>query len=285
MNLRYAWGGPNGRAAALLVALAAAMTLGVAFLPNTARAIVVLPTALLLPGYALVAAILGAEGRDRALDLALASIVSVATYALAAVALYALSVRLSASNLLVAVDGLVLLAVTVLLARVIAAGRVPRGAAWTRSDWRKSLRALAFFAMAAAAVPGFIAVVRVFPAPSPTPFTEFSLSGDWSRLSGPAQVGKARRVRVELQLRNETTHPQAYQITPSLDGGGQWASRRLQLAAGESWSGSVAGRIGARRCSQRLTLALDTIRPARPVTKLAVELQRPQTACVAPGKR
>jgi membrane-associated protease RseP (regulator of RpoE activity) len=205
-------------------------------------------------------------------------VASIAFYALASLLLYGASVPLTRISIALSVDVFVVAAVIVLLLR-FGGDRVVAGDGVIVPSWRDGTRVAAFMALSVLLVAATVAARRGFSAPPPAPFTQFAFAGRWQHLSAAPRIGASRRLRVALEVTNQTNRLQRYRIVPTVTGR-RWSRRDVTLAPGQRWLGSIAGVIARRPCSQRLTVALETVPDGRRVTQLALELRRPSSTCV-----
>ena len=96
--------------ARLLLAALGVMNLGVLVPLPALRAMVTLPLALLVPGYAVMMAVFGHRPHpDAPLTLAFTVLLSMATYPLVALALYAAAIPIRTGSVMFSTDGLVAL--------------------------------------------------------------------------------------------------------------------------------------------------------------------------------
>lgn len=230
-----------------------------------ARALVSLPLALVLPGYAIAAALLPARRGDGAITLALAAVASVAFYALGSLALYGLGLRVAAWPVVVSVDIVVVAAAAVL---------VRRG---TRPPSLDLVAARSVLAVAAGlAVAGLVAfgASRVFAPSSPTPagFSSLAFTGAWAHAVTPPLLPADRRLRFSVTVRNRTPGARRYVVVASLEGA-PWQTRSLMLASGGMRVVEFDGVVAARPCSRRLYVALLAAAPRRRLTSVAMQLE------------
>jgi len=258
-----------------LVAATVALNLGVVAPLPALRAIVALPLALFVPGYAVVLALFGRRTPlDAAPLAALAALLSMALYPLLALVLYAAGWPLSTGSVLAATDSAILLFTAMAAAR-LAAPRRPRAYAELRSTLptmgleyekdrplsrRQGPSRLAAGALGVAVMLILLGSVtagasRLLPASPPAPSTAFYLAGRWSRLSSVVPLAPGHRLAVAVGVANNTGRRQVYRLSPLLDGA-RWRAVRLTLPAGSTWTGTVAGRVPAGGCLHRLSLTL-----------------------------
>jgi uncharacterized membrane protein len=244
--------------------------------------VVVLPLALLVPGYGLLSAAFRPCARlDPAPAAALSFMLSIALYPLLALILYAAGLRLSPWNTVAAVDTLML----VLAAVVVARARRARGRAgpWVparpsgpsvHSAWSGPSGALRFVGAVTAVVIAVVVVVRTVPSPGDPPYTEFHLHGRWAYVDSVIRTRPNRRLAVDLEVVNRTHRSETYRIVPLPSGAPPWADRRVTLPPGGRWTGSVTGAVAASKCPKRLAIGLDQVGTGRsPDSVLTVWVQ------------
>ena len=279
-----------------LLAATAALSLGVAVPVPPLRALIALPLALLVPGYALVLALFRRRAPlDTAPLLALVTLLSTAFYPLLALALHGIGLPLSSETVLAGTD------VAVLVLAVLTRARAPspstiRPIVGTEAGQSAhtalvispstgpaahSAAAGAAYRGGACAAPwglgialtivcgglGLIGATRALPTAPAAPYTAFYLSGRWSRLSSVVLVAPGHRLAVTIGVANNTGRRQTYRLSPLLDGD-HWRAYSLTVAAGGAWAGTVSGRVPAGGCLRRLTLTLHrrgSVTPLRPL--------------------
>jgi len=255
---------PLPRAALWVLAATTAMSIA-ALVPIAAvRALVALPTALVVPGYAAALAIFGPRWRGDAPGLALSALLSMALYPLLALLLYAASIRLSTASVLATTDALIAACVGIVALRERRAGsagaagaqvvtnRDLEGVGEPRSGWR----AIAPFAALVAVVVGALALLMpVLPSPVASPYTQFYLAANWARAYSIARTGVGRHLSVTIGVVNRTHLPQRYLIVPRLDNI-PWRERILHLGDGGTWSGAISGSVPAGGCAHQLAIRL-----------------------------
>ena len=245
------WRWPLARVVAALGLLAFGI-----YLPTPLRALAVLPVALTLPGYAMLAGLRTRRvGDDPLATLALSAIVSVALLALAALAMYAAEVRVSAASVAHVIVAFV--AVMVLLAPTLRSAP-----ASTRGELALqgvgSFRGLVLPAVAVGAAIGVVVLALALLPGTPTArFTDVSLAGPLATDSGPALVAPFVTQQVPVTVRNRSGGTQVYAIEPAMEHG-RWYGTTVRLLEGERWTGSVVGRVPAGGCLHRLRI---TARP------------------------
>ena len=255
---------PLPRAALWVLAAATVMSIGVLVPIAAIRALVVLPTALVVPGYAAALAIFGPRWRDDALGLALGALLSVALYPLLALLLYAASIRLSTASVLAATDALTAVFVGIVALRDRRAGWVRAAGAQGGAGWAvgevdgpwSGWRGIALFAALVAVVVGALALlIPALPSPVASPYTQFYLTGNWAQVHSITRLGAGRHLVVTIGITNRTHLPQRYLIVPRLDNA-LWRGRTLRLGDGGTWSGSIGGTVPAGGCAHQLAIRL-----------------------------
>jgi uncharacterized membrane protein len=264
--------------ARLLLAALGLMNLGVLVPLPALRAAVTLPPSLLVPGYAVMMAVFGYRPRPHALlTLAFTALLSMATYPLVALALYAASIPIRTGSVMLSTDGLVafLVAMAVLRTRcerrTTSVSVVPFATTTVlRSPWNGARGGVLFAALVALAMAALAAARPLWPAPTDQPYTQFYLAGSWAHLSTMVQVRPNQRLAVELGIINQTHRRQSYQVVPRLDGGPGWPGRAVTVPAGRSWTGSTSGYVPADGCVHRLSIALRVGRNGKALSPLTL---------------
>jgi uncharacterized membrane protein len=248
----------------LLLAALGVMNLGVLAPLPALRATLTLPPALLVPGYAMVMAVFGQRPRrDWLPTLALAALLSMATYPLVALALYAAAIPIRTGSVMAGTDG------TVALLAAMAALRTRRGrpattisgepfirATVVHSPWNGARGGVLFAALVAIVMAALAGTMALLPAPRDQPYTQFYLAGSWAHLSAIVRARAHQRLVVDLGIVNQTHRRQRYQIVPRLDGGPRWPGRVVTVPAGRTWTGSVDGDVPRDGCVHRLSIDL-----------------------------
>jgi len=274
----------------VVLAATAVMSLGVVAPVPLARALLVLPVALLAPGYALLMALFG-DARRTGLDLvpllALSILLSLACYPLLALLLHLAALPIATGTVVGATDAAIML----LLAG--SSWRSPRhrpgmapldvatGGAW--EELRGGLR----FALVVVAAGLILAVtLRLLPTPASVPYTMFYLTGRSAYLTGPvgarghrsvglgpgercaararaahlaaraAATGAIGTVDLSIGVTNGSAWRRSYRVAPLLDGVPCWPNQTLSLGPDASWSGHVGGAVPADGALHRLTITL-----------------------------
>lgn len=246
------WRAPLARVALALFALA----LGI-YLPSPLRAAVVLPIALTLPGYALLSGLRSRLMRDDPVaTLAGSAIVSISLLSLAALAMYAGGVRVSAEN----VSHLIVAFVVAMIAISPSLRALSPGPADPFALERTA--SLQGFALPVAAIAVAIGVVALalglLPGAPTTRFVDAAFAGPQLRSSSSTLVAPETTRRVLVTVRNRSGSVQTYAIAPSM-ARGRWYGTTVRLQNGESWSGAVIGRVPAGGCLHRLRIAVRSL--------------------------
>jgi uncharacterized membrane protein len=262
---------------ALLVALAM-LNVAVVALPPAPRAVVVLPLALLMPGYALLLALFGRSlPLDAAPLLALAALLSMAFYPLLALALYATGLLLRMGSVLGGMDVCVLALTAVAASRFgphevsrtsNAGGTVdlqPSHGADRRPLFAGSRRAVDQTRLALWGIGVVVTIVCVgvgvagathalstVPA---APYTAFYLSGRWAHIDTVVTVAPGRWLVVTVGVANDTGQRQVYRLSP-LFTDAHWRAYTIVVPPGRTWTGAVSGRMPLDSCLHRLSLTL-----------------------------
>jgi len=268
---------PGYRRAALLLAGAVTLSLGVLVPFPIVRALLEVPVALLLPGAAIIfAAESDAEWIDAPMRWALVVMLSLAFYPLLSLTIYAAGLSLDGRTIVAGTD-VVVVAIAALLAlrRRGAGGETAPASA--RGERPRLLAARAkgpvMFAAVLALAGGAAAVtVHVMPKPVAAPYSVIRLAGSWAHLSSALPVEPGTRLVVPLAIDNRTHQPQTYRIAPSPDLGGPWPPVVVQVPADRTWVGSVQGVVQGSGCLQRLTIGLFEGAGATPVATVGVWL-------------
>ena len=246
---------PEATTLLLLIGSLIAVNVGPLLPVAAVRAALVLPVALLAPGYAVL--VLVADRRHSATPaLASCVLLSIAVYPLLALALHVAAVALTATSVAAGISILLLTA----LAATTARARRWRGVAGSPFAARRRPDASVLpLATCAAVVLALVLAVRAMP-PSviPEPHHELALAGEWARLGDVARADAASRVVVPVAVANRTSRTERYEIAGRLQRGPGWAPERVTLAPGERWQGSVAGVGPGVGCLNRLTISLRT---------------------------
>src|SRR5205085_2229334 len=264
--------------ARLLLAALGVRNLGVLVPLRALRAMVTLPLALLVPGYAVMMAVFGHRPhRDAPLTLAFTVLLSMATYPLMALALYAASIPIRTGSVMLSTDGLVALVVAMAVLRTRRERR-PAGVsvvpfvttAGLRLPWNGARGGVLFAALVAIAIAGLAAAPPLWPAPTDQPYTQFYLAGSWAHLSTIVRARSHQKLVVDVGITNQTDRRQRYQIVPRLDGGPGWPGRTVTVPAGRSWTGSMSGYVLADGCVHRLSIALRVGRNGKALSPLTL---------------
>lgn len=252
---------------AALVAAAVAMTAATA-LTTPLRAVLTLPIALVAPGAAIVLAARGrSASQDLGTDIALAVVLSFATWVLVALLLFVCSIRLETRSVVASGDIVIVSAAA--LAHVRLRRVPPRFAPRSPASARPPLLLAAAIAAAVAVIVG---LPHLLPTHAPAPYSSVSLAGDWARVSSPIRVGAGRRVVVPVEVDNRTRVSHSYVLRPSMKGA-TWRGQRIVLRPGASWIGAVSGRVPAGGCLRRLAIELAERGARDPVGTLSIWFQ------------
>jgi uncharacterized membrane protein len=255
------------------MALAAAtliMSLG-AFMPiPLIRAVMVLPLALCVPGYAFFCAAFGTKRQaDTVSTLAISVVLSMALYPLVALGLNTASIRLSTLSVLAAIDILIVLCLAVSVRR-------PALAAWlswpsATSLWSGLRGGVCFASIVAVVLVALVGALRVLPQAQPVPFTQFYLAGRWAHLDREVAVHPSQQLVVSVGITNHTHDTQTYSIAPVMDAGPAWRGQRVTLAAGGTWVGTLRGPAPRTAGLNRLAIIMNQGKgPARSTLTLWV---------------
>jgi hypothetical protein len=214
---------------------------------------------------------------DAPLTLALAVLLSMATYPLVALALYAASIPIRTGSVMLSIDGLVALLVAMAVLRTRRERRTTTASVVPfltttvlRSPWNGARGGALFAALVASAIAALAAALPLWAAPMDQPYTQFYLAGSWAHLSTMVQVRPNQRLAVELGITNQTRRRQRYQIVPRLDGGPGWPRRTVTVPGGRSWTGSMSGYVPPDGCVHRLNIALRVGRNGKALSPLTL---------------
>ncbi len=278
-------------------------------LPSAPRAVVVLPLALLTPGYALLLALFGRRlPLDAAPLLALAALLGMAFYPLLALALYAMGLPLRMGGVLGGLDvGVLALAIVAAprltpfdVARAHDAGGTVDLQSSHRASWKRALLgrrraddhtrlALWGLGMVVTVVcvsVGVAGAARALPTVPAAPYTAFYLSGRWAHVDTVVTVAPGRRLVVTVGVANDTGRRQAYRLSPLLDDA-HWRAYTIVVPPGRTWTGAVNGRMPAGVCLHRLSLTLHQRGSRVPLRPLALWVRAgttPAPLCAGTGR-
>jgi len=278
-------------------------------LPPAPRAVVVLPLALLTPGYALLLALFGRRlPLDAAPLLALAALLGMAFYPLLALALYVIGLPLRMGSVLGGMDAFVLA-----LTAVAASRSAPRGMSrMTGSGGTRGLQpshvadrkplfpggrravdqtrlALWGLGVVVAVVCAGVSVAgaaRALPSVPAAPYTAFYLSGRWARVDTVVTVAPGQRLVVTVGVANDTGRCQVYRISPLLDDA-HWRAYTIVVPPERTWTGAVSGRMPAGVCLHRLSVTLHqrgSRTPPRPLVLWVRASTTPAPLCAGTGR-
>ncbi len=226
--------------------------------------LVVLPIALLAPGYAIMLATFGLQPHvDAVPAFALSAILSLAAYGLLGVALYVVTIPLSMASVLIGTDLLVLLLIG---ATVLRTRRGMAAVAWTaasfdaatavRTGWNGARGGIRFVAIVGVVCVALLGAQRALPKQAADPYTQFYLAGTWSHLSSIVHAQPHKKLNVEVGITNHTHQARTYRITPLLDNAPTWHARDVTVPSGRTWMGAVVGYVPATGCLHRLSISL-----------------------------
>jgi hypothetical protein len=233
----------------ILLLVAAAVLAVVGLLPWAVKSVVTLPLALLLPGHALLAAL----GRpDRAIGtggrIALRVVASLAVVSLTVLAVGSV-VGVSRASVVAGTWMVVSIAALASWNRVAPTRAETPGPHVTQSGVVLGLTALV----------GVIVVVGalvVLPDPLDSPYSRLSVTGTSKASGSPILVDSGTTATVRVQVENGTGVARSYRVIPAIDGGALWKAPKVRLGPGETWSGTIKGKIPKDACVSRLTVAL-----------------------------
>jgi uncharacterized membrane protein len=240
------------------VPVLAACVLSVCVLvPQTyARAAIVFPIALLLPGYVIVLSVFGPTRHfDWVPTLSLAALLSMAFYPLAGLLLTAVSIAPSTESVVGTVDVLVAATFVVSALRSLQ-GPTRHRAPWLPAEpphdeptrgmdsWRVLVLTVTALALAGS---GLAAAHALEPRPTTQPYTAVYLAGPQSHQPTPVVAASGAPLRVVVGVTNHTQRPQTYRLAPTVDGTGAWPVRTVTLLPGATWSGPLSGTVPTGR--------------------------------------
>lgn len=249
--------------AALLLAAGAVLAFAQAIPGDPARGIVVLPVALLAPGYAVTVAVMGRRGpSDPASTLVLSAILSVALYPLLALVLYVLGVRLGRVSVLTATEAVLVGAVAVVALREALGRSVPRSAAGmpplaasSRDAFR--IRGATGIAVAGTVACGLVALsLHVLPEAKPAVYSEIHLSGRWAGLQAPVTAPRSGRLEVAIAVTNRSRRAKTYLVWPTVAGARREVPQVLRVQAGRARRSSVNVQVSSPKCLTPLVIDL-----------------------------
>lgn len=246
---------------AMLMALVAVVPLG------PLRAVVNLPLVLLLPGHALLVA-LGSPDRGLELAARLAGRV-VASLALVGLALLAVGSVVDLHRLVVV---LVIWALVVALGFAgVARSRPVAPSAAGSTVWTQSGVLLALAAVVTTVL--VVAGVALLPAPRQDPFSRLAVTGATRDAGSPLRIAGSKTT-IELEVENGDDEGHRYGVVAAIDGGAQWESVAQRLDPGETWTGSIEGKVPADACLSRLRISLTRDGEPADVNPLILYLRR-----------
>lgn len=219
-----------------------------------ARAVVALPLALALPGYCLLRA-LPDTGRqlDTATRLGACFVLSVASYALLGLMLYAAGIELSEASVLAAVTA----EVTIATAAAMAARR-PRAAQAPAPARRPAIGASA--GLLAAALIALIAIPvgahGLFPATAPSSYAQLYLADGSLARARVVRNLRSDAVNVDVGAQNHTGVARRYTLMRRVDAGRAEPAAAFTLADGDAWRGPVSVAVPRSPCAHRVQVLL-----------------------------
>jgi uncharacterized membrane protein len=213
------------------------MTLASVLATGALRAALVLPFALLVPGYALLrAAVPSRELRDPFAGVALGVVLSFAFYMAVTLAMTAASVKYSDSSVLIASDvGIALLALVAFVRGATAASAA--------LGVRRAVRSAVFVVAIASAVTLAVVLKDALPGPQPQEFTQFYITGPIARASGPVRLAGGESLHVSLAVTDHSRPGQlarSYRITSRVDQRSSSVLATRTLAPGQTWTYTAA---------------------------------------------
>lgn len=230
--------------------LVAASVLAVAGLvPWAIKSVVTLPLALFLPGHALLAALdrpdrsVGTGGR-----IAVRVVLSMAIVSLTVLAVGS-ALGVSRATVVGGVWMVTSIAALASWNRDVPTRSETPGPHWTQSGVVLGLTALV----------GLVVVVGalvILPDPLDSPYSRLSVTGTTKASGSPIVVDSGTTASVKVQVKNGTGKTRSYRVIPAIDGGALWKAPKVRLGPGETWSGTIKGKIPKDACMTRLTVAL-----------------------------
>jgi hypothetical protein len=215
--------------------------------------VLVLPIVLLVPGFALLRAIVPRGGeRDAVLTVGMSAALSLAFYILAALVMHALSLEYSRENTaLVTVAGVVLCSAVAFVRRGEETGkrRLPSVPA--------ALTGVAFCAALAAAAVLAVQLERHLPKGAPEPWVELSAENPLASADGPTEVPPGEPFVVPLRVDTSGGSPATYRLTARVDRESPRAAASQRLAPGATWRTSVASVVPADGRLHRVSFTLE----------------------------
>jgi len=233
--------------APLIVSGAALLSASTLLSSGPARTVLVLPLALLLPGWALLRAVTASgDRRDLGLAIGLSALLSIALFVLIALALSVASVPLRARNFVIGLDVvLAALALFVHARERVTQSRSHQAAGSSdavRSQIRVPYRRIAVGVAVAAVLGGTLgALLTTYSSVRPvgannSPWLSVSLVGPLAHTDAVTRQAPGERVQLQVDLTNRTRTAQNVRVLLQVDGGA-WRSAQSQLV------GSGASRI------------------------------------------
>ena len=267
----------------LLIA-ALVMSLAVLIPWTPLRAVIVLPLALLAPGYAVVVAAFGLRRRlDVVPTLALSAVLSLALYPLLSLLMYAMGILVSEASVLFGADALIGVMIVAVLLRTrlglpVAEATLPSlqfdAAIRTRSVWNGASGGIRFLITVAIAIILLAITMQMLPKPIPTPYTQMNLAGRWAHTGSIVYANPRTPQHIQFAVTNHTNQAQTYRIVPLFDTKTIWPGDVIQqLAVGKTWVGTVSGYVPAAGCIHRLSINLYQGNATQVLTSLTLWLR------------
>jgi hypothetical protein len=271
---RTTMGRDSGATPAWSMLFLAVILTGATALPvGNLRGLITLPIALVLPGYAIVAAFFG-PAMFRLHLIATAVISSIAFYALAPLALNALSLRLTENHVALAVDALVLTSLIVVVTRFGITSPL------LQQETKLRVRHLArpFVVVTAGATILLVALFAAREFPQSTRLTYTAVALDRIVVSPLSRKDGLELARAKVELQNNSTHVVLYRLLPAV-GRTRWQVRVVRLGPGQRWSQWLSGLIRPTTCTKRLVIKLIDLRKQQQLTALAAPLDQYLARC------
>jgi uncharacterized membrane protein len=232
-----------------MILVAAAVLAIFGLIPSAIKAPITLPLVLLLPGHALLATL---DRPDRHLGLgprmALRLITSISIVGLVVLLVGALF-SVSRISTVAGVWAFISIAALTAWDRELPDRAATSGPRWTQSGVLLALAAVASTFVV------FLAIVFL-PQPRGEDYSSLALAGTSKRSGSPIVVRSGTTAEVQVRVENGTDRTVSYRVIPAIDGGEVWKAPRVRLQPGESWTGTVKGKIPKDACLSRLTISL-----------------------------
>ena len=263
------------------------ITAGAAIPWTPVRAAVVLPVALVIPGWAISVAIHGwrpvSEGvfaherRPHLPEAGLLVVLSLAFFALFSLGIAALTIPLSTLSYVVGTDVSIVVLVTVGLLRVRpeTARRDPVGA-----DSARINRSWLTWTLAVTAAGSFALTIGVleFPETAPQVYESLALGGSWARVSGPVTIDPGSIVRIPIVVTSTAPTSTRFRVHATIDGVPLGPDIALNAYRSTTWTGSINVTVSGASCRHQVIVSLEPDAGGAPVAATSVWL-----ATSAPG--